>query len=371
MLGQSLSNHLNIMAGNVMRVAERHANHQQAELREHVHRQEQLGEGEEYDQVSDQIVHVLEDIEQTTRDILFLRTFQSARLHNAEQRQEFYETIERWLTRDDVQQSYVPPPFPGMEHYRPAPRLHAPVPIRIPIPPLPRPPAPPPQRDNVPDSPPPLTSSDSLSETMSISESSEESSNERDNAQQNGAEAWREAFGRGNGNQNDELGRENGDQNGVEADAWAQAAANDVWQPAWRALGYAVAVGALAGEDRPMIDFVRTIRQFNELVIGPINANADFWGAVPTPMPENALEAMPLRQYKEAHEAGAAINEECNICIESFAPEDEVRVFACCKLAQHQQCLEEWFQSHDTCVVCRQKVLDTLRQDQAQDRSSN
>ena len=343
MLGQSLSNHLNIMAGNVMRIAEQHTERQQSQLREHMMRQEQLSQGEEYDQVSDQIVQVLEDIEQATRDILFLRTFQSARLHNAEQRRQFYETIERWLERDDVQQHYVPPPLPGMPNYRPPTRLHAPVPIRIPIPPLPRPAAPPPEENDGPDSPPPLTSSDSLSETMSISESSEEPPEQPDNNEEDRIEA--------------------------EANAWAQAAANGVWQPAWRALGYAAAVGALMGEDRPMDEFVRTIRQFNEVVIGPINlgniANANFWGAVPTPMQENALEAMPLRKYQEAHESGAAINEECNICIDAFEPEDEVRVFPCCKLAQHERCLEEWFQSHDTCVVCRNKVLDTLREVEA------
>lgn len=45
----------------------------------------------------------------------------------------------------------------------------------------------------------------------------------------------------------------------------------------------------------------------------------------------------------------------------AFDPDDMVRVFPCCELAQHTTCLEEWFKTHDSCIVCRKKLGDVLR----------
>lgn len=53
-------------------------------------------------------------------------------------------------------------------------------------------------------------------------------------------------------------------------------------------------------------------------------------------------------------------NQDCNICLSLFEDDDMVRVFPCCDLAQHTECLVEWFKTHDNCIVCRKKISDVL-----------
>lgn len=89
---------------------------------------------------------------------------------------------------------------------------------------------------------------------------------------------------------------------------------------------------------------------------------ADFFADVPVPMREDTLQTMPSTAYKDTkHPEGKSLNEECNICMLAFQPDDMVRMFPCCNVVQHTDCLVQWFTRHDNCVVCRAKVSDTLR----------
>lgn len=88
---------------------------------------------------------------------------------------------------------------------------------------------------------------------------------------------------------------------------------------------------------------------------------ADFFANVPVPMQEETLQAMPSTAYQAVEvPQSKPLNSECNICMMPFEPEDMVRLFPCCNVVQHTECLERWFQTHDTCLVCRQKVGDQL-----------
>jgi hypothetical protein len=106
-------------------------------------------------------------------------------------------------------------------------------------------------------------------------------------------------------------------------------------------------------------DMQRMIRDYN--------LPADFFANVPVPMQEETLQAMPSMTYSEHREVrGADLNEECNICLTAFNPDDMVRLFPCCQNVQHTECLTGWFDRRDTCVVCKKKVRDTLNENTAE-----
>lgn len=46
---------------------------------------------------------------------------------------------------------------------------------------------------------------------------------------------------------------------------------------------------------------------------------------------------------------------ECPICIEKFNDIDKVMILKC-KHYFHKRCIEQWFNEHDTCPVCREHV---------------
>ena len=108
-----------------------------------------------------------------------------------------------------------------------------------------------------------------------------------------------------------------------------------------------------------------------------IGAPASFWENIPVPMEAQTLEQIPSQSYQSVVDqrfvkkyllhvinvairaaSGKECNKECNICMMSFETEDMVRVFPCCNLAQHTDCLVQWFNTHDTCIVCRKKISD-------------
>jgi hypothetical protein len=45
-------------------------------------------------------------------------------------------------------------------------------------------------------------------------------------------------------------------------------------------------------------------------------------------------------------------DEECTICKQAFLNEDEVRVLDCTHF-YHKVCIDEWFQNHQFCCVCK------------------
>lgn len=79
---------------------------------------------------------------------------------------------------------------------------------------------------------------------------------------------------------------------------------------------------------------------------------------VPTPLSPELSEAIPCVTLRDAPPVS---NTECNVCMENLQPADTVRVFACCNMAHHAECLTRWFREHDTCLVCRVKLADILQ----------
>lgn len=94
-----------------------------------------------------------------------------------------------------------------------------------------------------------------------------------------------------------------------------------------------------------------------------MGAPANFWDDIPVPMTSEALERIPSQIYsdvvRERQQKEKESNEDCNICLETFKDDDMVRIFPCCELAQHTDCLKKWFETHDNCIVCRKKMSDT------------
>ena len=57
-------------------------------------------------------------------------------------------------------------------------------------------------------------------------------------------------------------------------------------------------------------------------------------------------------------------NTDCNFCLELIQPDESVRCFPCCpRIAQHTECLGPWLDAHNTCIVCKKRVPDVLRQE--------
>jgi hypothetical protein len=111
-----------------------------------------------------------------------------------------------------------------------------------------------------------------------------------------------------------------------------------------------------------------------------MGAPASFWENIPVPITDDILSQIPSQRYQDvvsnrrekiARERSELsdpeqttptkeCNQECNICLMQFEDSDMVRVFPCCELAQHTDCLAEWFKTHDNCIVCRKKTSDLL-----------
>ena len=106
-------------------------------------------------------------------------------------------------------------------------------------------------------------------------------------------------------------------------------------------------------------------------MVRDLSLPADFFSNVPVPMQEQTLQAMPSTSYRnQKEEMERESNKECNICLQEFEDEDMVRLFPCCQSVQHTECLSEWFNRRDTCIVCKKKVCDTL-EEKKNDESNN
>lgn len=70
-----------------------------------------------------------------------------------------------------------------------------------------------------------------------------------------------------------------------------------------------------------------------------------------------AREKLPLRELR-AEDVGAvhAERQNCPVCLEVFAENDEQCVLPCFH-AFHQPCIDEWLQSHSECPICRHSIL--------------
>jgi len=50
---------------------------------------------------------------------------------------------------------------------------------------------------------------------------------------------------------------------------------------------------------------------------------------------------------------------QCSVCLEGFVPGREARVMPCCRNLFHPQCIQDWVRSHQSCPLCRARVLDS------------
>lgn len=135
------------------------------------------------------------------------------------------------------------------------------------------------------------------------------------------------------------------------------------------------ASGAVSTYGRPSVSFAAN---GNDVQVFPLEMNgldvlralfapfpsSSFLEPVPNPMEITTLEKIPSINFssfvKARKEKGKDHNTECNICMSEYSPDDLVRVFPCCELAQHSTCLEQWFKEHDMCIVCRKKTSDVF-----------
>lgn len=94
------------------------------------------------------------------------------------------------------------------------------------------------------------------------------------------------------------------------------------------------------------------------------NLPENFFDDVPVPMPAESLQQMPSTTYREFVEKFSGDeqpNTDCNFCLEQFKEDDQVRAYPCCpRVPQHTSCLESWVATHDTCIICKQKIPDVL-----------
>ncbi|KAL5846570.1 hypothetical protein ACOSQ3_010094 [Xanthoceras sorbifolium] len=77
----------------------------------------------------------------------------------------------------------------------------------------------------------------------------------------------------------------------------------------------------------------------------------------PPPVPETAIEAIPMINITEAH----LVNDSnCPVCMEDFKIGGEARELPC-KHIYHSECIVPWLRLHNSCPVCRHEV--TVRGD--------
>lgn len=120
-------------------------------------------------------------------------------------------------------------------------------------------------------------------------------------------------------------------------------------------LGFAALMGAASNNIGP--DNGGGITNFARLLGIPAN----FFDNVPVPITDRGLQQMPVMTYASFKEnlEGAEPNTQCNFCLDTFTDNDKIRCYPCCpRVAQHETCLEAWLRTHDTCIICKQKVGD-------------
>lgn len=75
----------------------------------------------------------------------------------------------------------------------------------------------------------------------------------------------------------------------------------------------------------------------------------------------NDLQALPMERWSATEPKGGQ-QEDCCLCLESFNPDDELRILPCGHFF-HKQCVDKWFDSRRfrprTCPTCRRNPLAT------------
>lgn len=103
----------------------------------------------------------------------------------------------------------------------------------------------------------------------------------------------------------------------------------------------------------------------------------------------SVTRSLPVTQFKKKDEAEAAehsqSNADCSICLGEFEEGEWLKKLPKCSHEFHISCIDTWFVSHSNCPLCRSQVydfmhdclvpmdtaLETLSQDEIQERASH
>ncbi|KAF9559948.1 hypothetical protein CPC08DRAFT_637153, partial [Agrocybe pediades] len=78
--------------------------------------------------------------------------------------------------------------------------------------------------------------------------------------------------------------------------------------------------------------------------------------AKPKSTPSDILEKMEKAQYKDW--ATDDSDKRCPICLDDYGQTDKVLKLTNCAHWLHQDCLQRWLQTSNTCPVCRKSVVN-------------
>ncbi|KAF6134367.1 hypothetical protein GIB67_005759 [Kingdonia uniflora] len=84
--------------------------------------------------------------------------------------------------------------------------------------------------------------------------------------------------------------------------------------------------------------------------------------SVPRGLDPDVVNKLPLFCYEGNEEDEG----DCAVCLGEFEEGKSVRVIPCCGHLFHQDCIDMWFASHDSCPLCRATQLFHLSRDASQ-----
>ncbi|KAE8300294.1 RING finger protein 150 Precursor [Larimichthys crocea] len=74
---------------------------------------------------------------------------------------------------------------------------------------------------------------------------------------------------------------------------------------------------------------------------------------------KKALSKLQVRTIKKGDEETESDFDNCAVCIESYKPNDVVRILPC-RHVFHKHCVDPWLQDHRTCPMCKMNILKAL-----------
>jgi hypothetical protein len=98
-------------------------------------------------------------------------------------------------------------------------------------------------------------------------------------------------------------------------------------------------------------------------LLAPSTPSSRFLFVAASPLPQRGLPAavlrsLPVTVYGAARSPGSPGKDrlECAVCLSEVADGEKLRTLPKCAHGFHVECIDMWFQSHDTCPLCRAPV---------------
>jgi len=98
-------------------------------------------------------------------------------------------------------------------------------------------------------------------------------------------------------------------------------------------------------------------------LLAPSTPSSRFLFVAASPLPQRGLPAavlrsLPVTVYGAAGSPASPGKErlECSVCLSEVADGEKLRTLPKCAHGFHVECIDMWFQSHDTCPLCRAPV---------------